>query len=266
MYLGLLVCVFLLAIVFQVRLVTAGVCNGGITDLESTTEVQLVHSPNYPDGYFNTELCRWNIKVQNEDVEVVRFKIQNSYIRYAAGCGEDYVEVKDGKSSRTIRKWCGEQNDVLPATSSSGSIGITFRTDGKFTDKGFEIAYWSVPKGLIEYQRVELGPINFILFAIFLGILAAIALGMVVIVLKRKNIAKKEDLLEEERKSKMFAVRIEANGNMPNGNEKTHSAGQMNKRTSANNGEAKGGNNTQVICLEPALDEDEKKMSSMTPV
>lgn len=124
----------------------------------------------------------------------------------------------------------------------------------------------SFPSGLIEYQRVELGPINFILFAIFLGILAAIALGMVVIVLKRKNIAKKEDLLEEERKSKMFAVRIEANGNMPNGNEKTHSAGQMNKRTSANNGEAKGGNNTQVICLEPALDEDEKKMSSMTPV
>ena len=66
--------------------------------------------------------------------------------------------------SRTIRRWCGERPLEKEMTSSGESLFVTFRADGQYTEKGFELKYWAVPKGklqtmvIIEVDKVRAVP------------------------------------------------------------------------------------------------------------
>ena len=105
-------------------------CNG--TPQNITAWSGLVSSPNYPDNYGFNQYCQWRVSVPS----IMGIQLVFSYFQLepTSDCSKDYVELREG--STILGKFCGSK---LPPViyADSGSITITFRSDGNKTDKGF---------------------------------------------------------------------------------------------------------------------------------
>ncbi|KAK2153296.1 hypothetical protein LSH36_301g01023 [Paralvinella palmiformis] len=165
-----------------------GDCAGRIDDMKAETYQQMITSPNYPDVYGNYLICRWTIATERL-YEVIRFQIVDLAIRDSANCADDYIEIRDGLNSWSpaIKRYCGSNlNAVTALTSSSRTISIMFKTDGKNSDRGFKLAYWSVPKDEVMYSKPVWRASNYIALGVFFGIICFITVSIVTIAILRK--------------------------------------------------------------------------------
>lgn len=102
-------------------------------------------SPSYPAYYPNNMVCTWKISAPSGK----RLKLSFIYFILESGdCStNDYVEVRDGPSSTSIRKgtYCGTYAPTM--TSSGRYLWVRFRSDSQFGYKGFEARYTVVSTG-----------------------------------------------------------------------------------------------------------------------
>lgn len=96
-------------------------------------------SPSYPSYYPTNMVCTWKITAPAGK----RIKISFNYFRLESGIcsSNDFLEVRDGSSSTSIRKgtYCGS---YVPTITSSGQyLWIRFRSDSLIGYKGFEARY-----------------------------------------------------------------------------------------------------------------------------
>ncbi|XP_028394125.1 uncharacterized protein LOC114518347 [Dendronephthya gigantea] len=99
-----------------------------------------ISSPNFPKNYPARKECTWIIKVPVHKLlklRFVSFDVENH-----ATCGYDYVQVRDGATSRSklLGTFCGK---TLPKqiTAFANSLWIKFRSDGNKEFKGFRAEY-----------------------------------------------------------------------------------------------------------------------------
>ncbi|XP_044176247.1 cubilin-like isoform X7 [Acropora millepora] len=98
-----------------------------------------LRSPSYPSNYPNNMICTWTITAPRGLGLMLTF----NYFRLESGpCStHDYLEVRDGSSSRSRKKgtYCGTyaQNII----SSGRYLWIRFRSDWSLSNKGFDARY-----------------------------------------------------------------------------------------------------------------------------
>ncbi|NWZ21478.1 DMBT1 protein, partial [Asarcornis scutulata] len=102
----------------------------------------MLQSPNYPGNYPNNADCVWEIQVENNFRVMLTFRdvaLQNSRCQY------DYIEVYDGPphSSPLLGRICA--GSFLTYTSSSNLMSIHFHSDSRYTFRGFQAHYSSIP-------------------------------------------------------------------------------------------------------------------------
>lgn len=93
-------------------------------------------SPSYPSDYPNSMLCTWKITAPSGK----RIKLSFNYFRLESGTcsSNDYLEVRDGPSSTSLRKgtYCGSNAPTI--TSSGRYLWLRFRSDAQLSFKGFQ--------------------------------------------------------------------------------------------------------------------------------
>lgn len=96
-------------------------------------------SPSYPLYYPNNMVCTWKITAPSGK----RLKLSFTYFRLESGvCStNDYLEVRDGSTSTSVRKgtYCGTYAPTI--TSSGRYLWVRFRSDSSLSFKGFEARY-----------------------------------------------------------------------------------------------------------------------------
>ena len=105
-----------------------------------STIVGFVSSPHYPSNYGNNQLCVWKLHVpsgHSVKLTFLDFKIEGS-----TNCRFDYVEMRNGStaSSPPLGKFCGYRKPPV-IIAGSGSMYITFKSDGSVVKKGFRAKY-----------------------------------------------------------------------------------------------------------------------------
>ncbi|KAM9188454.1 scavenger receptor cysteine-rich domain-containing protein DMBT1-like [Mergus octosetaceus] len=102
----------------------------------------MLQSPYYPGNYPNNADCVWEIQVENNFRVMLTFRdiaLQNSRCQY------DYIEVYDGPphSSPLLGRICA--GSFITYTSSSNLMSIHFHSDSRYTFRGFQAHYSSIP-------------------------------------------------------------------------------------------------------------------------
>lgn len=96
-------------------------------------------SPSYPSVYPSNMVCTWKITAASGK----RLKLSfNSFSLESGVCStNDYLEVRDGSSSTSVRKgtYCGTYAPTI--TSSGQYLWVRFRSDSQFGYGGFEARY-----------------------------------------------------------------------------------------------------------------------------
>lgn len=96
-------------------------------------------SPSYPSYYPSNMVCTWKITAPSGK----RLKLSfNSFSLESGVCStNDYLEVRDGSSSTSVRKgtYCGTYAPTI--TSSGQYLWVRFRSDSQFGNDGFEARY-----------------------------------------------------------------------------------------------------------------------------
>lgn len=96
-------------------------------------------SPSYPSYYPNSMLCTWKITAPSGK----RIKLSFNYFRLESGTcsSNDYLEVRDGSSSTSLKKgtYCGSYAPTI--TSSDRYLWVRFRSDALSSYKGFQARY-----------------------------------------------------------------------------------------------------------------------------
>ena len=96
-------------------------------------------SPSYPSNYPNSMLCTWKITAPSDK----RVKLYFNYFRLESGVcsSNDYLEVRDGSSSTSLKKgtYCGSYAPTI--TSSGRYLWLRFRSDSQLRYKGFQARY-----------------------------------------------------------------------------------------------------------------------------
>ncbi|XP_064370415.1 deleted in malignant brain tumors 1 protein-like [Dromaius novaehollandiae] len=106
----------------------------------------MLESPFYPGHYPSNADCVWEINVENNFRVVLTFRdivMQSSTQRNR--CQHDYVEVYDGPlhSSPLLGKICA--GSLRTYTSSSNLMTVRFHSDSRYTFRGFQAHYSSIP-------------------------------------------------------------------------------------------------------------------------
>ena len=102
-------------------------------------------SPSYPSYYPGGMVCTWKITVLSNK----RIKLYFDNFRLESGLcsSNDYLEVRDGPSSTSLRKgtYCG--SSAPPTITSSGRyLWVRFRSDSQTTYRGFQARYEVISK------------------------------------------------------------------------------------------------------------------------
>ena len=112
------------------------------TPLEITGIKGNIKSRNYPFDYSNNLNCTWRIT----SPEGMRLKLtfDSFQLESSSTCKYDYVELRDGSS--LLGKFCGK---AVPSEkiAESGTMQVTFVSDGSVRDSGFLASYSAVPLG-----------------------------------------------------------------------------------------------------------------------
>ncbi|NXJ72177.1 DMBT1 protein, partial [Rostratula benghalensis] len=112
-------------------------CGGSISNSSG-----VLQSPFYPGSYPNNADCLWEIQVENNFRVMLTFR---DIAMQSDRCQYDYVEVYDGPphSSPLLGRLC---SGSLPTyTSSSNMMSVRFHSDSRYTFRGFQAHYSSVP-------------------------------------------------------------------------------------------------------------------------
>ncbi|ELT89315.1 hypothetical protein CAPTEDRAFT_207189 [Capitella teleta] len=144
-------------------------CSGDVMKLTASTNSQILISPNYPDGYYNNELCRWIMQAE-QTYEVVKFRFLDYDLEFMANCAADYVDTRDGEHlwSPAIKKFCGTQSyPTKTFSTTSTALLLELKTDRKDRGAGFRLEYWTRPRGVTEFTDAEFKLVHKILYGVF---------------------------------------------------------------------------------------------------
>ncbi|KAG7160263.1 trypsin-1-like [Homarus americanus] len=105
---------------------------GGKKELEPGEEVT-ISSPGYPEKYPNNNKCKWDI-VSKDPKDTLEVNCPSFYLRKSKWCRGDRLVLSDGK--KAAQRLCGQGQKKF--TANSNQLTLTFRTNKKGKDKGFE--------------------------------------------------------------------------------------------------------------------------------
>ncbi|NXL06619.1 DMBT1 protein, partial [Mesembrinibis cayennensis] len=112
-------------------------CGGSISNSSG-----MLQSPFYPGSYPNNADCVWEIQVENNFRVMLTFR---DIAMQSGRCQYDYVEVYDGPphSSPLLGRLCSGSFPTY--ISSSNMMTVRFHSDSRYTFRGFQAHYSSVP-------------------------------------------------------------------------------------------------------------------------
>lgn len=124
-------------------------CDGNFTNSSG-----LMFSPRYPGYYPPLIRCRWLIKVSSE--RTIKLRFLEFQLEDHPSCYNDYIEVYDGGTSRTLLgRYCGQRFPEF-LQSSSNIMEIIFVSDEKITRAGLKLYYTSEKgKWCIKFMIAE---------------------------------------------------------------------------------------------------------------
>ncbi|XP_076027535.1 cubilin [Genypterus blacodes] len=110
-------------------------------------------SPNYPNLYPHSRLCRWELLVpagRRVTLTILDLRLEGS----GTSCVFDYVEVLNGLASDAprLQRFCGWIPEGTQVRSSGNTMTVVFRTDASVSNGGFMASYSS-------YEPAECGGI-----------------------------------------------------------------------------------------------------------
>ncbi|KAF7648099.1 hypothetical protein LDENG_00162070 [Lucifuga dentata] len=113
---------------------------GGELDAPSGT----FSSPNYPNLYPHSRLCRWELRVptgRRVTLTINDLRLEGS----GTSCVFDYVEVLNGLESDAprLQRFCGTVPAGTQVRSSGNTMAVVFRTDASVSNGGFMVSYSS---------------------------------------------------------------------------------------------------------------------------
>ncbi|NWH57377.1 DMBT1 protein, partial [Geococcyx californianus] len=102
----------------------------------------VLQSPFYPGSYPNNANCVWEIQVENNFRIMLTFR---DIVMQSGRCQYDYIEVYDGPphSSSLLGRLCSGSFPTY--TSSSNMMTVRFHSDSRYTFRGFQAHYSSIP-------------------------------------------------------------------------------------------------------------------------
>ncbi|XP_019641565.1 PREDICTED: CUB and sushi domain-containing protein 2-like [Branchiostoma belcheri] len=100
-------------------------------------------SPNYPGNYGNNENCEWLITVPEGSI------IRLTFDSFHTEKGYDFLTIYDGASDNAteIKRLTGYHPQISPIISTSNTLFLRFRSDGKKSRQGFQFSYISSTAG-----------------------------------------------------------------------------------------------------------------------
>ncbi|XP_074593288.1 protein tolkin-like [Brevipalpus obovatus] len=117
--------------------------------IQSTSSVESIVSPNYPEPYPNRKDCTWlfsttaghRIKLNYDDFE----------FESHPDCAYDYVAIYDGSSAEnaSLGKFCGSKLPQ-PLVSSTSRMFMIFKSDSSVQRKGFKAIHSTVCGGTLQ--------------------------------------------------------------------------------------------------------------------
>ncbi|XP_075045670.1 membrane frizzled-related protein [Mixophyes fleayi] len=111
-------------------------CGGFLSSLDGS-----LFSPNHPDLYPGTTVCRWLLSVP--DGLIIRIQFHNFSLESEQSCNFDYVEIHDSGGfgiASLMGRFCG--SETPPSFTSSGTqMTILFVADEEVSDVGFYATY-----------------------------------------------------------------------------------------------------------------------------
>ncbi|NXG68908.1 DMBT1 protein, partial [Baryphthengus martii] len=112
-------------------------CGGSISNSSG-----VLQSPSYPGSYPNNADCVWEIQVENNFRVMLTFR---DIAMQSSRCQYDYIEVYDGPlhSSSLLGRLCSGSFPTY--TSSSNMMTVRFHSDSRYTFRGFQAHYSSIP-------------------------------------------------------------------------------------------------------------------------
>ncbi|CAL8311895.1 unnamed protein product [Merluccius merluccius] len=115
------------------------VCGGELNAPSGT-----ISSPNYPNLYPHSRLCRWDIIVtpgRRVTLTINDLRLEGS----GTTCNYDYVEVLNGLAadSPRLNRFCGSVPTGTQVRSSGQTMTVVFRTDASVSNGGFTATYSS---------------------------------------------------------------------------------------------------------------------------
>ncbi|RMC11297.1 hypothetical protein DUI87_11416 [Hirundo rustica rustica] len=114
-------------------------CGGSVSDSSG-----MLQSPNYPGSYPNDADCVWEIQVENNFRVTLTFR---DIAMQSGTCQHDYIEVYDGPlhSSPLLGRFCSGSFPTY--VSSSNMLSVRFHSDSRYSFRGFQAHYSSIPAG-----------------------------------------------------------------------------------------------------------------------
>nr|XP_033495310.1 cubilin [Epinephelus lanceolatus] len=113
---------------------------GGELDAPSGT----ISSPNYPNLYPHSRVCRWELVVspgRRVTLTINDLRLEDS----GSSCAYDYVEILNGLAvdAPRLQKFCGTVPAGTQVRSSGNTMTVVFRTDASVSNGGFTASYSS---------------------------------------------------------------------------------------------------------------------------
>ncbi|XP_074549445.1 cubilin [Halichoeres trimaculatus] len=115
------------------------VCGGELNAPSGT-----ISSPNYPNLYPHSRLCRWDLIVlpgRRVTLTINDLRLEDS----GTSCVYDYVEVRNGIAADAprLQRFCGTVPAGTQVRSSGNTMTVVFRTDASVSNGGFMATYSS---------------------------------------------------------------------------------------------------------------------------
>ncbi|NXK15072.1 DMBT1 protein, partial [Herpetotheres cachinnans] len=112
-------------------------CGGSVSNSSG-----VLQTPFYPGRYPNNADCMWEIQVENNFRVMLTFR---DIVMQGSRCQYDYVEVYDGPphSSPLLGRLCSGSFPTY--ISSSNMMTVRFHSDSRYTSRGFQAHYSSIP-------------------------------------------------------------------------------------------------------------------------
>ncbi|XP_029134023.2 cubilin [Labrus bergylta] len=115
------------------------VCGGELNAPSGT-----ISSPNYPNLYPHSRVCRWDIVVlpgRRVTLTINDLRLEDS----GTSCTYDYVEVRNGlaEDAPRLQRFCGTVPEGTEVRSSGNTMTVIFRTDSSVSNGGFTASYSS---------------------------------------------------------------------------------------------------------------------------